>query len=1068
MAKKKLVLAKLTSPTLPRVIERKRLFRLLDGATKYPLTWIAAPPGAGKTTLLASYAKMHRRSVLWYRLDAGDADPSTFFHYLVLAVQAAAPRVRHPLLHLTPEYFAGLPIFTQRFFEAVGSMIHRPTMLVFDNYHEVPAEALLHQLLPLGIQRLPPHIRVVILSRETYPQGYMQLVAERQLQTMRPEELELTQAEAAQVYRLQVTRRKPPTNSKAIAQCWEVVRGWMAGFILLVEREVEGNVTGELPTQTDPHVVFEYLAGEVMTRLPADVQQVLTTMSLVGDFTHQMAVALTGRPEAGRILERLHHNRYFIERREDRTGWYRYHPLFREFLLRRAEQMFDVKNLRRIRESAASFLLDVKLEGEAADLLKAAAAWDSYRTLIKQYGPILVQQGRVHTLETWIRHLPESERAADPWMDLWLAHCHLSLAPKEATSLYESAFNRFRERGEQEPMFLAWAGVVHSIIFSYSGMKRISDWLQVFDEIHLPGSAFPSSEVEQLVTDALAVGYTYIAPDQPEARRWLNRTVALWDKKATPVGPFSKYFTEHCFIGFDDFATLHVLFTKSKKDSERSGASPVERILHYLLTGALGWLQADVEECRRAVKEGLALCESTGLLVFRVLLISHGIYNELLIGNVGAARTLLEQIKPLALSMGGLHLTHFLMLASWADLIEDRLGEAWQRCQRSTEVLESEGSPMFQSALQYFMESQVLAARGNREIAQQTLARVETVGQAMPSMQLTNGVYFLRAQWAFQDGDDVSGTSWLRRLLEEGQTSPRIGFVGWVPQEASRLFAKALELGIEVPYALEVIRKRQLKPPTDGSAPENWPWRVKIHAFGKLTLEVDGKPLEKHRKAPHRLLELLAAIVAFGGHDVPVSRLIDALWPDVDGDTAHENFKKSIARLRKLLAVDDVINWQDGKISLNRDLCWVDMLTFEHQAQRIESLAVEKNHTAQVPTQTLALYTGPFLGLGEPLAWGHADRDRARMTFVRLVNRHCDRLQTAERVEETIRSLERAIAVDPLAEPLYQRLIPLLTAQGRRTDAVEAYHRCRTSLARWADRDPSVETQRLFQQLQTH
>jgi len=1037
---------------VPKVVERTRLFRQLDRATKAPLTWIAATPGAGKTTLLASYLKTRRRSVLWYRLDAGDADPSTFFHYLVLAIQAAAPRGRHPLPHLTPEYFAGLPIFTQRFFEALGEKVLRPTMLVFDNYHELPAEALLHQLFPVGVQRLPPHIRVVILSRETYPQGYMQLVAERQLLTIRPEELELTRAEASQVYRLQVTHRKPSANCKAIDQYWEVVRGWMAGFILLVERGVEGNVTGELPTQANLQVVFEYLAGEVMARLPADAQQVLTSMSLVGDFSSQMAVASTGRPEAGRILEQLHRNRYFTERREDRVGWFRYHPLFREFLLRRAEQMFDAETLRRIREIAASFLLDAKLEGEAADLLKAAAAWDSYRALIKQYGRILMQQGRVHTLETWIRHLPESERTVDPWMDLWLAHCKLSLAPKEATILYESAFNKFRARGEHEPMLLAWAGVVHSIIFSYSGMKRIHDWLKIFDEIHLPGTTFPSSEVEQLVTDALAVGYVYVAPDQPVARRWLNRTVALWNRGATPVEPFSKHFTEHCFIWFDDFTTLHALFTKSKKDSERSGAPPFVQILHYLLTAALGWLQADVEECRRAVKEGLALCESAGLLVFRVLLISHGIYNELLIGNVRMARALLEQIKPFALAMGGLHLTHFLMLASWADLIEGLLHEAWQRCRQSTEVLEIEGSPMFQSALQYFMESQVLAARGNREMAQQTLARVETLGQAMPSPQLMTSVYHLRAQWAFDDGDEIAGISWLRRLLEEGKTSPRIGFVGWIPQEASRLFAKALEHGIEVPYALEVIRKRQLKPPTDGSAPENWPWRVKVRTFGKLAVEVDGKPLEKQRKAPHRLLELLAAIITFGGSEVPVSRLIDALWPDADGDTGHENFKKSLARLRKLLAVEDIIRWQDGKISLNPDVCWVDALAFEKLGKKQDE-------------RELALYKGPFLGQEEIPAWAQSQRDHLRTTFVRLVTRRCDEPQHAGKVEAAIQSLERSIEIDPLAEPLYQRLIPLLMAQGRQADARRHYQACIQAAQRWGNRDLSPETLRLGQHL---
>jgi DNA-binding SARP family transcriptional activator len=302
---------------------------------------------------------------------------------------------------------------------------------------------------------------------------------------------------------------------------------------------------------------------------------------------------------------------------------------------------------------------------------------------------------------------------------------------------------------------------------------------------------------------------------------------------------------------------------------------------------------------------------------------------------------------------------------------------------------------------------------------------------------------------------------WLRRLLEEEQTSPRIGFVGWIPQEASRLFAKALERNIEVPYVLKMIQKRQLKPPMDGPVPENWPWRVKIWTFGKLAVEVDGKPLEKHRKAPHRLLEFLATIIAFGGQEVPVSRVIDALWPESDGDTAHENFKKSLARLRKLLAVDDVIRWEEGKISLNQDLCWVDALAFEHRAERIESSSVEPSRAAQVFTQTLALYTGPFLGLAESPTWAHAGRDRVRMTFVRLVNRHCDHVQTANTVDEAIRSLEQAIAVDPLTEPLYQRLIPLLLAQGRRADAQRHYQTCLKAYQQWKDGGPSEDILRL-------
>ncbi|MEK6784170.1 MAG: hypothetical protein AABY61_01690 [Nitrospirota bacterium] len=320
MAKPKQILAKLTPPSMPRVVERRRLFRRLDRTIKAPLTWIAAPPGAGKTTLLASYAPQSRKSLLWYRLDAGDADPAAFFHYLGLAVQVTAPRFRKQLPHFTPEYFAGLPVFTQRFFEALGARCQGPTLVVFDNYHEVPPESSLHQLLPVGLQRFPPHVRVVILSRDPYPSSYMRLAAEQQLQTIQSEELELTLAEARQVYGLQDRRRKSSVPLTSIDQLWESARGWMAGFILLLERDVGRAALSHVSAPVNPLAVFEYLAGEVLYRLPVETQQVLMTMSLMPDFTPDMAIALTDRPEAGHILEQFHQSRYFIERREDRLG----------------------------------------------------------------------------------------------------------------------------------------------------------------------------------------------------------------------------------------------------------------------------------------------------------------------------------------------------------------------------------------------------------------------------------------------------------------------------------------------------------------------------------------------------------------------------------------------------------------------------------------------------------------------------------------------------------------------------------------------------------------------------
>ena len=53
-------------------------------------------------------------------------------------------------------------------------------------------------------------------------------------------------------------------------------------------------------------------------------------------------------------------------------------------------------------------------------------------------------------------------------------------------------------------------------------------------------------------------------------------------------------------------------------------------------------------------------------------------------------------------------------------------------------------------------------------------------------------------------------------------------------------------------------------------------------------MHVDNKPIEFGRKAPKRTLGLLKAIIAFGGKGVPEQRLADALWPELEGDAAHE------------------------------------------------------------------------------------------------------------------------------------------------------------------------------------
>jgi len=231
--------------------------------------------------------------------------------------------------------------------------------------------------------------------------------------------------------------------------------------------------------------------------------------------------------------------------------------------------------------------------------------------------------------------------------------------------------------------------------------------------------------------------------------------------------------------------------------------------------------------------------------------------------------------------------------------------------------------------------------------------------------------------------------------LAIGEARGQMQYPGMERQVTAHLCAKALHAGIHVSFVQRMIQKHRFAAPPEAQANEAWPWRVKIRTFGKFEVEVDGKPLEKQRKAPHRLLELLAAIIAFGGQDVPVSRLMDTLWPDVDGDTASLNLKKSIDRLRKLFAVDHLIRWEGRKISLNPDLCWVDALVFD-------------KHTTEQATQATALYTGPFLGAANIYPWAEPRRDRIHTKFISFVRHRQTQQQAADVPADT----------DPLPEEM--------------------------------------------------
>jgi len=210
--------------------------------------------------------------------------------------------------------------------------------------------------------------------------------------------------------------------------------------------------------------------------------------------------------------------------------------------------------------------------------------------------------------------------------------------------------------------------------------------------------------------------------------------------------------------------------------------------------------------------------------------------------------------------------------------------------------------------------------------------------------------------------------------------------------------------------------------------------RVVIRTLGGFEIWVDGARLDSGRKQPRRILTMLKAIIALGGARIRPAALADLLWPDLEGDRAHDALQVTLHRLRARLDVPGAVICHGGLVSLHPRLVWVDAIAFDSASQPGSAGPIE---------QSLPLYKGEFLPEELGAHWTAHPRERLRGRFRRVVTTIGQKLEEGQRVEEAVDLYLGAIDVDDLASVFHDGLIRCLRKLGRCHEADSAHQRQR-------------------------
>ena len=1043
------------------------MFEQLDNCRNFPLIWVTGPAGCGKTTLVNSYLKERKIRSLWYQLNESDSDPATFFYYMRHAAKIIAPKRRRCLPLLTPEYQTGLTHFTMRYFEQLYERLPHHSVIVFDNYQEVPDSSVFHMVIRQGITEIPPDIRVIIISRTAPVPELVRLEANRQMTTIGWKDLRLTPEETAGLAELLV----PGHMSKEKIDFFHYLSdGWAAGVVLMALKvHTEGMEPHDISRQA-PEVVFDYFASEVFERMDPSSQEFLMKTAYLPSMTIVLAEELSGNPESGRILSELARHNYFVERRYTQNAVYSYHPLFRNYLQTRARAALSVEELNKVIIDAAVILERDGQVDEALELIREAGDWGTMTMFIMQHAKVMLEQGRHKSLEQWLTSIPEDILHANPWLLYWKGMAYLPSSPGASRPLLEHSFEVFHAHGNNIGSILAASSTVNAIAFGFEDFTPLDHWSVVINDLVKEIKVFPNEEIEAWVTSSIMTAIALRETSDQEAAGWCNRVLMLKDTPETIVPKTHALYHLYWYYAMKcGLKEVEQALSELQRLSRSRNVHPFALVTTHLVEAMYYEETGMHAECLEAVTRCLDVSRQTGVHILDPSALIQAISSYINRNDWEGAREWIGQITPLIESSPPFMKTAFHLFQARMSHVRGDIDEASVHAEMAFKIGSSIGSP-YVAGLCHLVKAQVLHKQGRDQEAFEYLDQVYKVAESYGNQRLKLYAHKYETHLHFDRGDEAQALQALGKWLFMGR---KLGYKCFLddPVVTVWLCQKALEAGIEVEYAQDIIRNRGFTPEKPPVHLENWPWPVKIYTLGRFSILIDDVALTFSRKGQNKPLEVLKVLIAGGGSNVADTYVADTLWPDAEGDLAMQALATNLHRLRKLLVHHNAVLLQNGMLALDKSLCWIDARAFEYYLNKADSLWEKASTTGghdeacgQI-CSAIDLYRGEFLPDEQWLPDVIPMREYLHGKFLKSLSRMGEHLVKTGQYDRARQAIECGLDIDTCAEDLYRLLMVCMHCQGLKAEALSVFERCKRTLHVELGTTPSADTEALARSL---
>lgn len=1068
------LLPRLEPPPQPaRIIERPRIDGLLAAIADYPVTLVLAPAGSGKTVALTSFARHGGWPAAWCRLDPADTPLSLALHL------ATAFR---PITGFDHARFAAAhPVDVLDGLINALTALGDETLLILDDLHHADRRPELRVLIEHLIDRLPPHLHLVLASREMPALASLPTIAARgELYRLSRAQLAFTNAEARDFF---AAYGLPPHPIDA--ELNTMARGWPLALRFFAAARIDSATPSDQPPTIErlqesiaPHL-DAYLAREVLGDLPFAVRTWVLGTALMRWIDEAACAAVTELAHLHMTVDLLERWELFIETLPD--GRRVYQPLQAASFARLAER--DLPDWRAIHAQLGHYYAAHNDDHSAAHHFLAAERWEDAAAALSRMALSGVSGSQAAALLDWIDQIPPAHRNSAALLEARAVAERRLGRYTHAVELYRKAEEQYHAQGDIEGQVRALRGQAEvyidtvqpapAAILLKRAMKLLprdrraeratilslqaENWInrgRADVSVLIIAAAHREAYGKTAHTDAVG-GYRRSAILSPrlllrsgrliDARRLLEEELGLEagrtrSEHSLHRDPLLLLALIECMLG--NGVRALALAQRGLLEAQRGDSPLTEAIAHMRLGHACLVTASSDEMARSHYRAALDIIEAVGIPRARAEVMLGLTLLEGHAGNLTAAEAYARDGLDRALEAGDEWTAALIWLAlgSVAAAAGDPralewIGEAHQRFVR--------GDDQYGQTVALLWEAHVHVQSGNEIEADKKLARL----LELVSAHGFDGVLTTRTLFGPHD------LAILVPLLLRGRVLR--GAAQRQAATAHRLLRQGFP-SIAADDAVDIYHPG---------------YTLRVYMLGRFRIFRGAHEIQAREWQREKARQLLQLLLTYRGMWLQREQICAWLWPDSEPAAAERQFKVTLNALNNVLeprrpprVAPFFIRRQGLAYSFAPSYgCWIDVDEFELRTAgapgRDPEVEIRSRRTA------FHLYRGDYLAEALYDPWTLEERERLLARHLASTATLASLLVDRGDFDEAIDLCEHIIRRDRGYEEAYQTLMRAYARAGSRSQALRAYARCVQALQDELGIEPLPETTDLCERI---